>query len=801
MLRNYLAAALGNLSRTRPHAAITILGLAVGFAAAILVGLYVRDEFTWNHFIPGYQQVYRLEGDMLVPGQKPQPTGGAPVSARGNLALDFPQLPVARIGRSSQWVGRGEARSWERVAWVDPDFFKIMPFPVLAGDPTAAIKDPDGLVLTRQAARKFFGVDAPIGRTLPVMAVQGDGALLNTAHPMVVRAVLKDVPSNATLEQFKIYASGAAPWSRLVPARRPSPFDFYETYMRLPSGMAADRLSAALPAFAARHYAGAPLWRFQLKPFKDLHFGGDVRAVDLGIAAVGALIIVIAGINFVALMTAGATRRAVEVGVRKAVGARRLDLVIQFMGEALIQVLAAMAIGVAIVELALPAVNAFLRRTIAFDPLHDPVLDAAVLGTALLTGLVAGIYPALVLSGFRPATALKGKGGQGSGAGRVRQGLVVAQFAILTCLIIVGATIWRQAAFALDSMMRFNEDQIVYFGDTDRPFKTELARLPGVDSAVSASGGAIQGDTLKISVKDPTRGTIDIGAAAADVGFFEMFGLKPLAGRFFDRGQGEDMVLDRAQPGADSQPTVVLNEAGVHQLGFSSPQAAIGRTLDWSRFYQGAPLPARSSRIIGVVSDFALLSSRDRTPPMLYYVEPASGILLAKLQGQHLPETLKAIRDLYGRMGHARPIKIDFLSDVVRDDYRDVEVQGAIIGGSAGLAIVIACLGLFSMAAFTAERRTKEIGVRKANGAGTHDVLRLLLWRFAKPVLWANIVAWPLAFWAAERWLQGFAYRVSLPPWLFLAASAAAALIALATVAGQAWTTAQAKPATALRYE
>ncbi len=801
MLRNYLAAAFGNLSRTRLHAAITILGLAAGFAAAILVGLYVRDEFTVNHFIRGYQQVYRLEGDMLAPGQKPQPTGGAPVSASGNLALDFPRLLVARIGRSSQWVGRGEARTWERVAWVDPDFFKVMPYPILAGDPTAAMKEPDSLVLTRQAARKFFGVDAPIGRTLPVMAVQGDGPLLNTPHPMVVKSVLKDVPGNAYLEQFRIYASGGAPWSRLVPTRQPSPFDFYETYLRLPPGMAADPLSTALPAFGARHYSGTPQWRFRLKPLGQLHSNGDQRAVDLGIAAVGILIILVAGINFVALMTAGATRRAVEVGVRKAAGARRSDLVTQFMGEALIQVLAAMAIGLVIVELVLPAVNAFLRRTIAFDLLHDPVLGAAVLGTALLTGLAAGIYPALVLSSFRPSTALKGKGGQGSGSARVRQGLVVAQFAILTCLIIVGATIWRQTAFALDGMMRFKEDQIVYFGDTDRPFKTELARLPGVDSAVNASGGAIQGDTLKTTVKDPARGTIGIGAAAADVGFFEMFGLKPLAGRFFNHDQGEDMVLDRPGPGPDSQPTVVLNEAGVRQLGFSSPQAAIGRTLDWSRFYQGAPLPARNSRVIGVVGDFTLFSSRDRVPPMLYYVEPSSGLLLAKLQGQRVPETLKAIRTLYQRMGHARPIKIDFLSDVVRDDYRDVEVQGAIIGGSAGLAIVIACLGLFSMAAFTAERRTQEIGVRKANGAGSADVLRLLLWQFTKPVLWANLLAWPLAFWAAERWLQGFAYRASLPPWLFLGASAIAALIALATVAGQAWRTARAKPATALRYE
>jgi putative ABC transport system permease protein len=466
-----------------------------------------------------------------------------------------------------------------------------------------------------------------------------------------------------------------------------------------------------------------------------------------------------------------------------------------------------MAIGVAVVEAALPAVDAFLRRTITFDPIHDPVLGAAVLGTALLTGLASGIYPALVLSSFRPATALKGKGGQGPGSAGVRQGLVVVQFAILTCLMIVGATIWRQTTFALDSMMRLNEDQIVYFGDSDRPFRLELAKLPGVDSVGNVSDGALEGTPIKTFVQDPKRGKTSIGVAAIDVGFFEMLGLKPLAGRFFSKDQGEDMVLDQTEPGPDSQPSVVLNESAVRELGLTSAQGAVGRSVSWSRPSATGRMvngfaPFRASRIVGVVPDFTVLASIfSRAEPTLYFVDPSSTLLLAKLEGQRLPETLRAINSLYRQMGHPRPIKIDFLSDTTREGYRDMEVQGAIIGGSAGLAIVIACLGLFSMAAFTAERRTKEIGVRKANGAGSADVLRLLLWQFTKPVLWANLVAWPLAFWAAQRWLQGFAYRVSLPPWLFLAASAAAAAIALATVAGQAWLTARAKPAAALRYE
>ena len=285
-----------------------------------------------------------------------------------------------------------------------------------------------------------------------------------------------------------------------------------------------------------------------------------------------------------------------------------------------------------------------------------------------------------------------------------------------------------------------------------------------------------------------------------------MHGLKPLAGRFFSKDHGEDVVLDGADASPQSQPSLVLNESAVRQLGFKSPQEAIGKSLDWARPSAapptGAPPPFESSRIIGVVSDFTLGDIRTAVDPTLYFVDPLSaGLLFAKLEGQRLPETLRSIEALWRSTGQVRPIKLNFLGETMREAYRDVEIQGGIIGASAGLAIVIACLGLFALAAFTAERRTKEIGVRKVMGASSFDVVRLLLWQFTKPVLWANLVAWPVAFWATAHWLHGFAYRVSLPPWLFLSASVVAVLIAWTTVAAKAWLAARAKPATALQYE
>lgn len=805
MLRNYLAAVFGNLFRDWFYAWIIILGLAVGFAAAMLIGLYVYDEYSFERFIPGYRHVYRLEMDILAPGAEPQRTDMSWNTVAASVALDFPEVEhVARLALSSQWVGEGEAKSRERVAWVDPEFFGVLPFPVLAGDPVAALHEPDSVVLTHAMARKYFGQDAPIGKTLLVQSVQGDP----TAHPMVVRAVLKDLPGETHLEQFKIFASGLAGWSYLTAFDQSSGVSLVWTYVRLRPGVPVDPVLAGLPSFAKRHYPRTIAARFRLEPIKDLHFTDDARAVDAGIAAVGALIIVVAGINFVALMTARGTRRAVEVAVRKVLGARRRHLIIRFMGEALIYVLLAAVISLAIVELALPPVNVFLRRTIAFDLMDDSALATTIAGTALLTGLFAGLYPAVILSGFRPSSALKAGSGLLMGTAQIRKALVVAQFTILIGLIILAATIWRQTAFLLQNVHRLNEDRVLYIVapcEYQRAFQQELAAIPGVSAVTCASDQATSTFPLKTRVKDPAKGTISIDAAPIGVGFFEMHGLKPLAGRFFSKDQGQDVVLDRADRDPGAQPTVVLNESGVRQLGFESPDAAVGKRLVWSRLSAeppGTAPPFRGSQIIGVVPDFTLGTLRDTIEPTMYYVDPPStGLILAELEESRLPETLRSIDALWRRTGHVRPIYREFFGEIMRQTYRDVIVQGRIIAAGTGLAILIACLGLFALAVFTTGRRTKEIGVRKAMGASSSDVVRLLLWQFTRPVVFASLIAWPAAYWAAGRWLQGFAYRVSLPPWLFLSASAAAVLIALATVGAHAWLAANAKPAIALRYE
>ena len=291
--------------------------------------------------------------------------------------------------------------------------------------------------------------------------------------------------------------------------------------------------------------------------------------------------------------------------------------------------------------------------------------------------------------------------------------------------------------------------------------------------------------------------------APVGVGFFELHGLKPVAGRFFSKSRGEDVLLDRPDPSPDLQPSIVLNESAVRFLGLSSPAAAVGKTVPLARgSVAGRTLPTVLDPVIGVVPDFTLGSVRTVVNPTIFYVHPIqSGLLVMKLDRQRIPETLEDIRRLWRRTGHQGPPNVVFESQAIQALYQDVITQGILIGVCSGLAILIACLGLFALAAFVTERRIKEIGVRKAMGASSADVVRLLLWQFTQPVLWANLIAWPAAFFAMDYWLHGFAYRVGQPVWLFVAAALVAALIAWATVSFQSWMVARSKPATALRYE
>lgn len=800
MFRNYLAATLRNLARNRLYAVINVVGLGVGFAAAILVALYVHHELNFEDFFANYQRIYRISTAQTAPdaGSNAVEDFSAPLALR--LKLAFPQIEaITRLSNTfgGQNLRRGNVEMREdKFYWADPNVFDVLPFPAIAGDLKTALQRPDGLVLTRRMARKYFGRDLPLGETLQI----------NRKITMQVTAVLADLPSNTHLNT-EVFASAKA-----IPD--PQGMDAYRayTYLRLAPGASADTLREGIKKFREEQAARLHIteqriaFTMPLVPISAIHLrepgafamkpAGDLRALR-AIAVVGVLILVIASINFVNLMTARGTRRAVEVGIRKAAGGRRRDLVIQFIGESILYATFGMLGAVAAVELLLlPRLNALLDRNIPFHYWHWPLL-AELIAVVMLVGLLAGAYPAMVLSGYRPTAVLAGAKSTASGSGALRQLLVIVQFAILIGLAVATGTIYRQTLFGMQQGLRFDKDQLlaiqVPIGDCEAAaLRLEIDRLPGVRASACSMDFLNNFGTTTYRAPDGHMATLQ--NSQVGVGLFELLGLKPLAGRFFRM----DQTMDGLPAPRDRKPTfayhAIVNETAARALGFADPQDAIGKI-----FTSGS----ERREIIGVVPDFSRDTVRHPIDPVFFeYTGGWFSQLNVKLSGPEVPQTLQQIDRLWSQQPNvAGPISRSFFDQYVQDLYGELKRQSSIFSVFATVALFLAALGLFGLSAFTAERRTREIGVRKALGADTGNILWLLLWQFAKPVLWATAVAWPITAWLMHRWLQGFAYRTDLAVWVFIASALAAVVIALLTVTAHCGLVARAKPVAALRYQ
>jgi putative ABC transport system permease protein len=831
MFRNYLAAALRNLVRNRLFAAINIVGLAMGVSAALLIALFVRDEHSYDRFIPGYRDVYLLTeskdySDHRLP---PERWDFSFPDLAAKLSVQFPQISaVARVMSPDNppQIRQGQVEAKETgFLWVDPSFFRIVPLKSLSGDLQTALATPDSVVLTRTAARKYFGRDKPLGELLEVNPAVGSDAAkvspaFNTSHPMRVTGVIEDLPSNSYLKG-EVFGSSLAAYSQfalydLTPDQGPFRINAY-TFIRLRSGTAVRQMQHALSAFATHDspvYPPGFTVGLHLTAIGDLHLSpsgesplsprGD-RTLLAALAAIAILIISSASFNFVTLMTARAAQRAIETGVRKAAGALRSQLIIQFLGEAVIYVALAMVLAVALTEVLLPWMNSVLKQKIAFNYLGDPVLLGALLATTIGLGLMAGAYPAFVLSAYRPAAVLKGTLVQGATGGIVRRALVALQFAILIGLGIAAATIWRQTLFSLNNQLRVDGSGILLIDDacapSGRAFRERVATLPGVAMAACANEAALFDGGMIVSAQVQGVPATPMVSGVVDYGALEFYGLRPLAGRFFDHNHGNDGRLVEGETAGN--PSIVVNETAMRKLGFTSPSQAIGKMVIWNRRRWSAnPTPGTTgpSEIIGVSPDFALDTRRPVWPQILY-VDPVSfSVLGVRLMGSKIPEALTAIDATWSQIMHTS-IRRHFLSQDLQDIYADIILQGKAITLGASLAGVIAALGLFGLSAHSTEQRTKEIGIRKSMGAGTGDIMRLLMWQFTKPVLWANLITWPIAWFLMSRWLQGFGHHVDMQPQLFAASSALALVIALLTVSIHCWLVARAKPVTALRYE
>jgi putative ABC transport system permease protein len=799
MFRNCLAAALRHLAKSRLYAAINVFGLAVGFSVALVTALLARHELTYDRFLPDHENILRIAAAFSPPGAAPLVVDPTSPDVGRYLRENHRELgTVVRLAAGDRrGVSAGNVEVIMPISWADPEFFRVFRFPAISGDPDAALRTPDTVVLTRASARKLFARDDPVGESI----------LVDRQHTLRVAAVIEDIPPNSHFA-FEALASNRSKLSPYLefdstPLNLSKPWASH-TYLHLEPGATRAALDAALNELLERAPTSTGARQtitFSILPIAQIHLSGFANAamnrrgsasMVYGLGLTAALILLIASINFVNIATARAMRRGIEVAIRKTAGASRGNLILQFMGESLLYAALGGLLALALAEWLLPLFN---KLTYSNVLMNYPVLIGAVLGLTLLVGLLAGVYPALVLSSFRPALVLKGARDRSS-SGLLRQGLVMLQFAMLTLLVICIVVIFRQTRHAMEMAALIDTDRVIAVeGACERPSFVEAVRaLPGVQTAACSQAAPFNWVIAQSFGEVRPGMRVSFSRSPVDFGFFELYGIRPMAGRLFSRDHGTD-VLD-VPPGTPTAPaTVLINETAVKRFGFASAQAAVGEYLNLAG-------RDRSTQIVGVVPDFPITTIREPIDAVIYVVQPRAFQLLSiRLRPGRESATLDAIDAAWRKHGKPLPSGRFSVSESRRLVYLGLISQGQVFGISAAIAGTLACLGLFGLAAFMAERRTREVGVRKAMGAHPSDIVRLLMWHLSRPVLLANLIAWPLAYLVMRSWLRSFPYRIELEPWMFLAASGTALLIASLTVLAQAWRVSRAAPVTALRYE
>jgi putative ABC transport system permease protein len=826
MFRNYLVTALRAMARHKLYSFINIAGLAVGLACAVLIMLFVRDELSYDKWIAGSENLWRVEVTYHVPGRSdPIITAQTPMPIPPAMHDQIPEVRNAtRLVREGMTLTAGDRQFSENVGAVDPNFLQMIPLPLVAGDPRTVLSRPENMVISQAAARKYFGGADPIGKTLSTGrgGCQGDTACANTIVVLKVVGVMRDLPHNTQLD-FDFLVPNTSLADRIDQQQKKNWLSNSNTfgYVTLAPGSDPARVVAKLKpildrsidisAFTSVKVPGSQLVEPKLTPFRNAHlttdrfFGmkppGSLTTL-YGMGVIGILILLVACFNFMNLATARATMRAREISLRKCMGAARRQLVVQFLGEALLMALLALIAALALVEVLLPAYGRFMGRPLELHYLADWPLTLAIVGVGILAGLVSGFYPALVLSGFRPAATLRANTSSQGGSGRLRNGLVILQFAVSIGLGIGALVVFQQIQFARNIDLGFRRDNIVFTGTAGRltedgikSFMQALGRGPGVLQVARTSFMPFFGNNSVLPVRRPGDAQfLSPNHISVSENYFQLFGIKVLAGRALQDNREEDSFFEgqNGDEGKNSGHNIVVNASMARALGLK-PDEIVGKTF----------IAGKSQvRVVGVVAD--TLSEGTRSPVLqTVYIHRKDNLqnIVIRIAPGRLPEALDYIARTQRSFVHGVALSRTLLSDTYAKLYQGDERQGQIFAIFVGIAIFIASLGLFGLAAFTAGRRTREIGIRKVFGARIRDVVVLLLWQFSVPVLIANAIAWPVAWYYLHDWLQGFAYRITLNPVYFAAVGLGALVIAWLTILSHALRVARANPIHALRYE
>jgi putative ABC transport system permease protein len=828
MFGNYLTTALRNIVRHKLYSFINIAGLAVGLACVIFIALFVRDELSFDRWLPGSDNLYRVDVSAQLPGTPRDHIALAPFPLPALMKDHLPDVTaMTRLWPADLTVQVGDRQFLERMNQADDNFFTVLGLPLVLGDPRQVLQRPDSIVLSQSLARKYFGDANPIGRTLTTgrgFCATADTACETATISLMVTGVMRDVPYNT---QFAIDAVIPidSPASRISDGDKKGWFHFNGYgYVRLAPGSDPATVAAKLrpvmdaftdiPAQVNVRARASQVMGVDLVRFRDVHMntsdtvGNRVPPGDwttlYGLGLIGLVILLAACFNFTNLATARAMMRAREIGLRKCVGASRRHVAVQFLGESVVMALVALVFALALVEVLLPAYDAFLQRPIALHYLRDWPLLLAIIAVAVGAGLVSGIYPALVLSGFRPIAALRGGAPGQAGWGGLRTLLVLLQFTVSIALAITALVVFAQIDFARHQPLGFRHDNTIIFGTgrmktaARESFMAQLRAHPGV-AAVASSGDTPFSASLRIITfnmpgQSATRIT-DMLQITPE--FIDLYGMKLAAGRMLSDKRSEDTVVDQRDV-SNNGHNILINEAAARYLGFTVA-GAVGQSI---REKRDTLHVVDTLNIVGVLKDVPLKGARKAVKPSVFFNDREdSTVVSVRLTGQDIPGVAAFIDRTWRQMSPTRAMVRYFLDDNFAALYRADMQQGELFSAFVAIAISISALGLFGLAAFTTERRTKEIGVRKVFGARTRDMVFLLLWQFSIPVLIANLIAWPLAWYYLHGWLQGFAYRIPLNPVYFVGTGMAALFIAWATIFAHAHRVARANPIHALRTE
>jgi len=807
MIKNYIKTAFRSLFKNKGFTAINVLGLALGLATCLLIVFYVFDELSYDRYNVNADRIYRVNNDIKFGGnensysESPAPTAAA-------LKADFPEIEqVMRFRqRGGNQVKKGNQNIQEdNMVYADPSTFDVFTLPMIDGKPSAALKETHSVVITEKMALKYFNTTSAVGKVLTF----NDSALYK------VTGVIKNIPKQSHFD-FDFLIS----MPTLAESRDDAWFsNNFDTYVLLRPGVDYKKFEAKLPGFLRKHAGpqlqsilhmsfdkleqGGSYFRLSLFPLKKIHLEsttkydlgnkGDIKVVYI-FSAIAIFILLIACVNFMNLSTARSSNRAKEVGVRKVLGSPRKYLIAQFLTESIMVTLVAAIIAVLVAWAFLPLFNQMSGKELTITSQIVGWLLPVLILFIIVVGCIAGSYPALFLSGFQPIEVLKGKLASGFKGGMLRSSLVVFQFAISILLIIGTIVIYNQLKYIQSKDLGYDREHVMVvnrvwtLGNKAKTFKEEIKKLAGVKSAtlsgfLPTSGYNNNSSLFKDPVLDPKK-AMQSSIWNVDEDYLPTLGIKLTAGRNFSNQMKTDTSA------------IIINEAAAQQLGFANPLNQL--------LY--LPMDSKASimkpfHIIGVIKDFNFKSLRESVTPLILFDIEDTGSLSIRMSSADIPGLMAQVKNKWASMSPNLQFEYSFMDEDFDGLYRSEQRVGKISIAFTSLAIVIACLGLFGLAAYAAEQRTKEIGIRKVLGASISTIVGMLSKDFIKLVLFAIVLASPLAWWGMSKWLEGFAYRQNFQWWVVALAGAAAIVIAFVTISFQSIKAALTNPVKSLKSE